>query len=314
MRQKCDTMNRKKSEKRIAMRVERANAKINTYLDVISRRKDGYHNIVSIMQTISLCDLVSIDFRPSIHTSIRLEASGNDLMPTDCRNLAWRAAEKLLQRLQRSGEVHIIVEKHIPMAAGLAGGSADAAAVLRGLNALCGSPLKREELCMLGATLGADVPFCICGGSARVTGVGEHMEEIVPMPQGILLVACRGEGVSTPWAYGELDRKYQDFRESRATDKRPAFIESAWRSGDLAGSCTHFFNLFEEVVPNVQKDVGEIKRVMEHEGAIRAMMSGSGPSVFGVFSNMDQANDACMRLREMGATAYVCHACGKYKL
>ncbi|MBQ9773685.1 MAG: 4-(cytidine 5'-diphospho)-2-C-methyl-D-erythritol kinase [Clostridia bacterium] len=295
------------------MRTERANAKINTYLDVISKRENGYHNVVSIMQTVSLCDLVSVEYRPGIHTSIRMEASGNDAMPVDCRNLAWRAAEKLLQRIERSGEVQIIIQKRIPMAAGLAGGSADAAAVLRALNALCGSPLSVEELCALGATLGADVPFCIRGGSARVSGIGDCMEEIASMPQGLLVVACRGEGVSTPWAYGELDRRYNDFADRKKDDNRDTLIENAWKNGDLQSSCEHFFNLFEEVVPAVQKDVNALKRIMTECGALRAMMSGSGPSVFGVFEDASAADAACARLREAGAAAFVCHPCEKYR-
>lgn len=294
------------------MKTERANAKINLYLDVTSRRENGYHNIVSIMQTVSLCDLVSVDFRPSIHTSIRLEASGNNAMPTDCRNLAWRAAEKFLQRTERSGEVRIIIEKHVPMAAGLAGGSADAAAVLRALNAVCGSPLSMGQLFELGATLGADVPFCIRGGTALVTGIGECMEDFTPMPQGLLVIACRGEGVSTPWAYGELDRLYHDFYPPKASDNRYTSIKNAWEKSDLNASCKHFFNLFEEVVPTVQGDVDELKRMMTEAGAVRAMMSGSGPSVFGVFADAQHASAACEGLRNAGAVAYVCHPCGKY--
>lgn len=296
------------------MKIERANAKINTYLDVVGRRENGYHNIVSIMQTVSLCDLVSIDYRPGFHTSIRLDASGNNAMPTDCRNLAWRAAERFLQRAGRSGEVHIIIEKHIPMAAGLAGGSADAAAVLRGLNALCGSPLKADELCEVGATLGADVPFCIRGGAALVTGIGDRMSPISPMPQGYIVVACRGEGVSTPWAYGELDRKYDFFQVDKMPDNRPTSIESAWKKGDLTGSCQDFFNLFEEVVPAARRDVDDIKRTMLSCGAVRAMMSGSGPSVLGVFANVEDAARAAETLTSTGAVAYVCHPTGPYRL
>ncbi len=291
------------------MRTERANAKINTYLNVLSRRENGYHNIESIMQTVSLCDLVSVDFFPAEQTSISLRASGNDAMPVDCRNLAWRAAEKFLQKTDRHGEVRIIIEKHIPMAAGLAGGSSDAAAVLRALNRLCGSPLSLEELCALGATLGADVPFCIRGGSARVTGIGEQMEVIAPMPQGILVVACRGEGVSTPWAYGALDARHDDFREAQTPDFRCTSIQNAWKNGDLTGSCAFFYNIFEEVVPAVQKDVDEVKRLLYEGGAHFAMMSGSGPSVFGIFSSIDAATAAVDVLRATGAAAFVCHPC-----
>ena len=163
------------------MRMEKANAKINLYLDVVSRRENGYHNIVSLMQTLSLCDLVTLDYRPAEHTEIRLSASGNTDMPTDRKNLAWRAAELFLAETGKTGEVDLFIEKHIPMAAGLAGGSADAAAVLRGLNALCGAPLSLERLCALGARLGADVPFCIVGGMALVTGIGEQLEYLPSM-------------------------------------------------------------------------------------------------------------------------------------
>ena len=294
------------------MRTERANAKINTYLDVVARRENGYHDIVSIMQTVSLCDLVSVGFYPGEHTSITLTASGNAQMPTDCRNLAWRAAERFLQATRRRGEVQIIIEKHIPMAAGLAGGSADAAAVLRAMNALCGSPLSMEELYAVGAGLGADIPFCIRGGSALVTGIGDNMTDFPSMPSAYLVVACRGEGVSTPWAYGELDRKYNGFSDAKLSDLRYTSIENAWKNGDLNASCEHFFNLFEEVVPAVQKDVDGIKEQMLACGAMRAMMSGSGPSVFGVFAERADAEKACMELIHGGADAFVCHPCGAY--
>ncbi len=291
------------------MRYERANAKINTYLNILARRENGYHDIESIMQTISLCDIVGVDFYPAEHTAITLRASGNDAMPQDCRNLAWRAAEKFLQRTGRRGEVHIVIEKHIPMAAGLAGGSADAAAVLRALNQLCGQPLSMEELCALGATLGSDIPFCIRGGSVRVSGIGDRLESISPMPQGVLVVACRGEGVSTPWAYGVLDEKYDFFRAPAEEDFRVTSIENAWKEGDLTGSCAHFYNIFEEVVPAVQRDVDAVKAIMQERGAVRAMMSGSGPSVFGVFPNAESASEATEALRATGAAAFVCHPC-----
>ncbi len=295
------------------MRIERANAKINPYLDVVGRRENGYHNIVSIMQTVSLCDLVTVDFQPSAHTSVTLRASGNDQMPTDCRNLAWRAAEKFLQATGRSGAVSIMIEKHIPMAAGLAGGSSDAAAVLRALNRLCGFPMTVEELCALGATLGADVPFCVRGGSALVEGIGEVLSEIPSMPQGFLVVACRGEGVSTPWAYGELDQKYNYFQDAEADTTAVEQILSSWKNQNLIASCHAFYNIFEQVVPFLQKDVNCLKQIMLERGAVHAMMSGSGPSVFGVFADQQAAIGACERLRESGAAAFVCHPCEKYE-
>lgn len=294
------------------MRIERANAKINLYLNIVGRRGNGYHDIVSIMQTVSLCDLVTVDYLPSAHTSVHLQASGNSAMPTDCRNLAWRAAELYLGYVKRSGEVRISIEKHIPMAAGLAGGSADAAAVLRGLNKLCGSPLSREELCALGAKLGADIPFCITGGGSLVTGIGDGLEEIPSMPSCPLVVACMGEGVSTPWAYGKLDERHNSFAEPNATDADHESIMQAMKENCLSDCCKDFYNIFEEVVPSVQPYVEKLKTAMAEGGAIRSMMSGSGPSVFGVFANVGDAEAVCETLRNMGAAAFVCHPCGKY--
>lgn len=296
------------------MRTERANAKINLYLNVVGRRENGYHNIVSLMQTVSLCDLVTVDYLPAPHTSIHLTASGNDGMPTDCRNLAWRAAELYLAKIEKSGEVRISIEKHIPMAAGLAGGSSDAAAVLRALNRLCGNRLSTDELCALGATLGADIPFCIVGGGARVTGIGEELCEVESMPSVPLVVACMGEGVSTPWAYGKLDEAHQNFANAPQHDERPERILHAMHDGRISDSCDAFYNIFEEVVPTVQPHVERLKQTMREGGAIRAMMSGSGPSVFGVFHNVEDASVVVDRLKKMGADAFVCHAKGRYTL
>lgn len=294
------------------MRIERANAKINLYLNVVGRRENGYHNIVSLMQTVSVCDLVTVDFKPSEHTSIRLTASGNDAMPTDCRNLAWRAAELFLSQVGRTGEVTVSIEKHIPMAAGLAGGSSDAAAVLRALNRLCGTPLSTEELCTLGARLGADIPFCIVGGCALVTGIGEGLEALPDMPDIPLVVACMGEGVSTPWAYGRLDALYDGFSKADGTDTRYQGVLSAFGDGRVRDACEGFYNLFEQVVPSVQPYVDRIKTVMNESGAVRSMMSGSGPSVFGVFPSTEAATLAVERLQKMGAAAFVCHPKAKY--
>ena len=294
------------------MQTERANAKINLYLDIVGRRENGYHDIVSIMQTVSLCDLVTLDFRPGERNHISLSASGNSSMPTDCRNLAWRAAELYLRESGRQGEVQIFIEKHIPMAAGLAGGSSDAAAVLRALNRLCGTPFSTEALCRLGAKLGADIPFCIVGGGSLVTGIGDGLKSVDPMPDCPLVVACMGEGVSTPWAYGKLDELHGNFADGKLQPTTHAAILEAMQDGRLADACKHFFNLFEEVVPAEQPYVNQLKKEMVAGGAIRSMMSGSGPSVFGVFENITDAEAVCLRLREKGAAAFVCHPCAKY--
>ena len=294
------------------MRMEKANAKINLYLDVVSRRENGYHNIVSLMQTLSLCDLVTLDYRPAEHTEIRLSASGNTDMPTDRKNLAWRAAELFLAETGKTGEVDLFIEKHIPMAAGLAGGSADAAAVLRGLNALCGAPLSLERLCALGARLGADVPFCIVGGMALVTGIGEQLEYLPSMQNCPMVVACQGEGVSTVWAYGRLDEAYGGFSSPKAESDVPTRLSALLKDGEFEAAKGLIFNLFEEVVPEVQPCVEPLKAAMLAHGAIASMMSGSGPSVFGVFEEQKEAEQACTALQAMGYIAFVCHPRGQY--
>lgn len=294
------------------MRTERANAKINLYLDVVGKRENGYHNIVSIMQTVSVCDLISVDFRPGLHTAIHLRASGNNQMPTDCRNLAWRAAEKYLLATDLRGEVTVIIEKHIPMAAGLAGGSADAAAVLRAMNRLCGNRLSLQQLCALGATLGADIPFCIVGGGALVSGIGEELKPIETMPPCHLVVACMGEGISTPWAYGKLDELHNNFSTAKQTDTRCERLVRVMAEGDIMDGADCFYNIFEQVVPQEQPYVNRIKAVMKQEGAAVSMMSGSGPSVFGLFVSLQDAERAVENLRKMSAAAFVCHPMAGY--
>ena len=152
---------------------EQAYAKINLCLDVTGRRENGYHEIDGVMQSVTLCDEISIAFEENDHTEIVLTAEGNDAMPTDERNLAYKAASRLLEAAEITGTVSIHIKKRIPMAGGLAGGSTDGAAVLRGLNRLLPMPLSVARLCEIGSRLGADVPFCIVGGAMRTQGIGD---------------------------------------------------------------------------------------------------------------------------------------------
>ena len=294
------------------MHTERANAKINTYLNITSRRPNGYHDVVSVMQTVSLCDLVTVDFHPVPQSSIMLSVSGNADLPTDCRNLAWRAADLFLQYTHLTGAVQIMIQKHIPIAAGLAGGSADAAAVLRALNSLCGEPLTTEQLCEIGVLLGADVPFCIRGGAMLAEGVGEILKRISNMPNCTLVIAIGEEGISTPCAYAALDEKYGFFEYPLEQNADVNELISHWQNDELWASCSCFYNIFEDVVPEENRDVDAIKRILRENGAMRAMMSGSGPSVFGVFEAQIDAEQACTALQERGYKAFVCHPCGQY--
>lgn len=294
------------------MHAERANAKINAYLNITSRRPNGYHDVVSVMQTVSLCDLVSVTLTLAPQSRITLSVSGNSELSEASDNLAWRAADLFLQQTHLNAEVQIAIQKHIPMSAGLGGGSADAAAVLRALNRLCGEPLSVEELCKIGLTLGADVPFCIRGGTMLATGIGEVLERVAPMPVCTLVVAIGEEGVSTPKAYAALDEKYSFFADRQAENDNVYELIDLWQDDALSASGTCFYNIFEDVITQDNADVNTIKRVLREGGALTALMSGSGPSVFGVFEKAEEAEEACSKLQQKGYKSFVCHPCGEY--
>ncbi len=281
----------------------RGYAKINLHLDVTERRVDGYHSVETVMQTVSLFDEVTIALGEGpFFASCDLPG-----VPTDEKNIAVRAANLFCERcgLSLGGEIHI--EKRIPMAAGMAGGSADGAAVLRGLNALCGEPLTLDELCELGATLGADVPFCIVGGTAYADGRGDVLHPFPAMLRCYLVAACEGEGVSTPWGYGLLDRTFGNFEPSCGYEpKGTDGLRGALKSGDLSAMCGQMYNIFEGPVLAQRPVAAEIKEILLQAGALGAMMSGSGPSVFGVFAEEADAEAGASALRQRGWQPYVC--------
>lgn len=280
----------------------RAYAKINLYLDVTAKRADGYHDIVSIMQAIDLCDTVSVQSTDA-HKGISLRCGGG--LPCDERNLAYRAAMKYFDNDPPCG-LEIDIEKHIPAEAGLAGGSADCAAVLRGLN-LQFAKYSEQELLTLGASLGADVPFCLAGKTQITRGIGEIMQECAAMPDCFMVVARGGQGISTPWAYRALDDAYGDFAAQKAlSEQRLARILDAMHNNDLGDMCDAMYNVFESVVLPVHEVARALKQEMLHGGAIGAMMSGSGPSIVGIFDSEDKAKNTCKRICEKGIAAYVC--------
>ena len=300
-----------------------ANAKINLFLDITGRRPDGYHTITGVMQAVSLCDTVTVEVtdpvdgmylcvlgpRPGMAETITLTCTNPDI-PADSRNLAWRAAEKFLTVTGRGcRRLAIHIEKRIPAAAGLAGGSTNAAAVLTALNELFGYPLTPAALCEVGLSLGADVPFCIMGGAQITEGVGEVMTPIPAMPDCDLVIACAGEGVSTPAAYKALDLRYGNFDPTAYSPRASELtaLTAALRAGDLDGVCGNGFNLFESVVLPDRPVARGIRETMLAAGAVSALMSGSGPSVFGVFRKGDGgAQRAKEALEAQGVTAYVC--------
>ena len=279
-------------------------AKINLHLDMLGRLPDGYHSVETVMQTVSLCDEITILLGEGEGFFATCNVEG---VPSDDKNIAVRAARLFCERAGVSLGGEIRIRKEIPMAAGMAGGSADGAAVLRGLNRLCGEPLSLETLCELGSRLGADVPFCIVGGSAYADGRGDVLHPFPSMPDCVIVAACEGERVSTPWAYGLLDRKYDDF--SQACGYSPRGIDGlkeAVEKKDLRAVGAQMYNIFEAPILAERPVAKGIREILLKAGALGAMMSGSGPSVFGIFADEGGAEAAKKRLEAEGYRPYVC--------
>ena len=268
-------------------------AKINLFLDVLSKLPDGYHEIDTVLQAVSLYDTVTL----------APQARGISLFCSDpslssfADNLAFRAAALFYQRCPdlHTG-VNIQLKKNIPIAAGLAGGSSDAAAVLVGMNLLFGAGLSEDELCSLGERLGMDVPFCVMGGCRHAVGRGEILSPLPVMPKCLILIAVGSEKVSTALAYRQID--------SSPASGRQNTVPAALEAGDLRQVCGGMYNRFESITPAADG----IKSVMLENGAVAAMMSGSGPSVFGVFAPGDRHSleKARMRLAAKKYATYVC--------
>ena len=283
---------------------KRGYGKINLHLDITGRMPDGYHCVETVMQSVSLCDEVTLTPRREPFFDASCNVAG---VPTDEKNLVVRAALLFREQVPCDFGAHIAIEKSIPMAAGMAGGSADAAAVLLGMNELCGSPLTTEQLCALGSRLGADVPFCVVGGTAFADGRGDVLHPLPPMPSCHLVIACAGEGVSTPWAYGLLDQLHGNFEAGCGYHpKETEPLIDALRTGDLSTVSSSLYNIFEEPVLTQRPVAASIKALLLANGAMGAMMSGSGPSVFGIFDVVETATAASDVLKAEGYQPYLC--------
>ncbi|WP_045513487.1 4-(cytidine 5'-diphospho)-2-C-methyl-D-erythritol kinase [Bacillus amyloliquefaciens] len=252
--------------------LEKAPAKINLSLDVTSKRPDGYHEVEMIMTTIDLADRIELTELPE--NVIRV-ASHNRFVPDDQRNLAYQAAKLLKERYQVKKGVSIMITKVIPVAAGLAGGSSDAAATLRGLNRLWDLKLSVEELAELGAEIGSDVSFCVYGGTALATGRGEKIRHISAPPHCWVVLAKPTIGVSTAEVYRRLN--LQQVRHPDVQAMIDAIEEKSFRK-----VCGQLGNVLESVTLNLHPEVAMIKNQMKRFGADAVLMSGSGPTVFGL--------------------------------
>ena len=279
-----------------------APAKINLYLDVLGRRENGYHNIESVMQTVSLHDVITVeaDTPRRGEQSIAVEASADEL-PCDGSNLAHRAALAFFSALNTvSYNIRIHIVKNIPIAAGLAGGSTNAAAVFSALNRLYGEPFSLRELEALGLRLGADIPFCLRRGTAAARGVGEILDSLPTAKDIPTVIAVDGEGVLTPWAYRQID--LMDLRPRYAFEP---YLDAV-RAKDIPSISKNVYNIFDEAVFPARPRAKELKERLLHCGAVSAAMSGSGPAVFGLFSDEAAAKDACQALTAAGIKAFLC--------
>ncbi len=287
---------------------EKAYAKINLFLDVVSKREDGFHEIKTVMHTVSLCDEVTLFYTPSDKTNIRVSVDGNKFLPQDSRNLAYRAAQLYLDKCALTASVDIKLKKRIPVAAGLAGGSSDAAAVLRAMNRSNRRLLTDKALSELSAELGSDVPYCLMGKTALCEGRGEKMTRLPDVYLGYAVIAIADEFVSTPKAYAALDGVFSDFDGTVKTGGNEKFpiLKSAINEGkiDIKG----LFNVFERAVLSDCPKATEIKAELLSLGAKAALMSGSGPSVFGIFDTLSKAELAKEALLNKGFGAFVVHS------
>lgn len=272
--------------------IRKAYAKINLGLDVVRRRPDGYHEVKMIMQTISLHD--ELRFEETGGKEIILVSNDNPLLPEDAKdNLIYKAAECIRREYGMERGVKITLQKNIPIAAGMAGGSTDAAAVFHGLNELWQLSMSREKMQELSVKLGADIPYCIMGGTVLSEGIGEILTPLPAPPHAYILIAKPNISVSTKFVYENL--------HADTLQKHPDIdgMVEAIRNGDLHGITARMENVLETVTEKTYPVISELKEKMREEGALNALMSGSGPTVFGIFEEEDKAQKAADRIREL---------------
>lgn len=279
----------------------KARAKINWTLDIVGRRADGYHLMDMLMQPVTLADDVIL--QPA--DEITLTTGGSPLLPADERHLAYRAAIALKQHTGYPGGAAIHVEKHIPVGAGMGGGSADAAAVLVGLNRLWGLELSTAALEAIGLTLGADVPFCIRGGLTRTTGIGEIMENLPCGRNWTLVVIQPCEGLSTKEIFAAY---HQGIVNTRPDNDQTA---RALACGDAASLAAAMANVMQPVSEQRRQGIGEAIRALTAHGAFVAQMTGSGSAVFGAFAEEASAAQAYAALRLRWERTFLCQTCTK---
>jgi 4-diphosphocytidyl-2-C-methyl-D-erythritol kinase len=275
----------------------KAFAKLNLTLDILRRREDGYHDLQMVMQSIDLADELTItpaEGEGAMSTTL-------SYLPSDGRNLAQMAAEAFRNAAGRGGQVDISIVKRIPVCAGMAGGSSDAAAVLRAMNGLTGAGYTPAELAKIGEAVGSDVPYCVVGGTALAEGRGERLTPLPPLPPCHVVVCKPPFPISTPQLFSRVDVR----KIARRPDTEGML--AALADGDLTGVARRMYNVFEDVLePRRQAEINAIKAALIDCGALGAAMTGSGPTVFGLFDDPAAAESARARLSGSYQDVFLC--------
>lgn len=277
---------------------EFAFAKINLTLDVLGKREDGYHDLKSVMQTVSIRDDIEIDLETE--KPWKLICDKNDI-PTDERNLAWKAAKLFFETTKKDPNgIEIRITKRIPSQAGMGGGSADAAAVLRALNTHYNAPFSILALAELGGQIGSDVPFCVLGGTAMVEGRGERLRKLPDMPDCFMVVCKPDFSCSTAELYAELDKA----EIAKHPDNKA--MESALYAGDLGKISENIWNVFDPIVTKKHLELNYIKSICNSYGAVAQQMTGSGSAVFAITDSFEYAAVICNMLKDNYPQIYIC--------
>ncbi len=282
------------------MIVKKAYGKVNLGLDIIGRRSDGYHLVKMIMQSLDIYDTLTFEKQES-GIDITLAGEGGKGLSLGEDNLIYKAAACIIERTDYKGGIRITLDKNIPIAAGMAGGSSDCAAALKGVNELLGAGLSEEELREIGVTLGADVPYCVMGGTALSEGIGEELTRLTPLPECVFVVAKPLCSVSTAEAYGGYDKLEELGRDIPHPDIDAQV--KALMAGDLEGVVSNFGNVLEYVTASLHPEIAELEKLMKESGAMNAMMSGSGPTVFGIYKDRVTAEESAEKIKKSGLAA-----------
>ena len=275
----------------------KAFAKLNLTLDILRRREDGYHDLQMVMQSIDLADELTITPAEGVGAM----STTLSYLPSDGRNLAQTAAEAFRNAAGRGGQVDISIVKRIPVCAGMAGGSSDAAAVLRAMNELTGAGYTPAELAKIGEAVGSDVPYCVVGGTALAEGRGERLTALPPLPPCHVVVCKPPFPISTPQLFSRVDMR----KIARRPDTEGML--AALAAGDLTGVARRMYNVFEDVLePRRQAEISAIKAALIDCGALGAAMTGSGPTVFGLFDDPAAAESARAQLSGSYQDVFLC--------